>query len=100
MSELDGIETEEVPFEVEDKEAVVDDVPMEHDEVEHMDDDVEDLGPDDEDFDDVEFEEQDDGPAVATARRDLNLAVNTVLNQQVNSLARTELDVVEARAHL
>ena len=100
MSELDGIETEEVPFEVEDKEAVTDDVPMEHDEVEHMDDDVEDLGPDDEDLDDVEFEEQDDGPAVATARRDLNLAVNTVLNQQVNSLARTELDVAEARAHL
>ena len=72
MSELDGIETEEVPFEVEDKEAVTDDVPMEHD-VDHVDDhEVDDVELDDEDFDDVDFEEEEDGPAVATARRDLN----------------------------
>ena len=59
-----------------------------------------DLDEDEAHFDEVEFEAEEDGPAVASARRDLNLAVNTVLNQQVNSLARTELDVAEARAHL
>ena len=100
MSEEDKVDIEDAPFEVEDKDAVLDDVPMEHD-VDHVDDhEVDDVELDDEDFDDVDFEEEEDGPAVATARRDLNLAVNTVLNQQVNSLARTELDVAEARAHL
>lgn len=108
MSEKDDVDIEDPPFEVgdkdavvEDKDAVVDDVHVEHDEFDPMDvDETEDIELDDEDFDDVDFEEEDDGPAVATARRDLNLAVNTVLNQQVNSLARTELDVAEARAHL
>ena len=106
MSEKDDVDIEEVPFEVDDKDAVLDDVPMEHEEMEPVDEvAVEDdaLGEDaldDEDLDEVDFEEEEDGPAVATARRDLNLAVNTVLNQQVNSLARTELDVAEARAHL
>ena len=101
MSEEDKIDIEEAPFEVGDKDAVHDDVPMEHKEEDHMDEvAVEDDALEDEDLDDVDFEEEGDGPAVATARRDLNLAVNTVLNQQVNSLARTELDVAEARAHL
>ena len=101
MSEEDKIDIEEAPFEVGDKDAVHDDVPMEHKEEDHVDEvAVEDDALEDEDLDDVDFEEEGDGPAVATARRDLNLAVNTVLNQQVNSLARTELDVAEARAHL
>ena len=87
MSEEDKVDIEDAPFELEDKDAS-DDVPMEHD-VDHVDDrEVDDVELADEDFDDVDFEEEEDGLAVATARRDLNLAVNTVLNQQVNSLAR------------
>jgi len=56
--------------------------------------------PDYDDLDEVEFEEIEDAPTVAAASRGLGLAVDAVLSQQVNSLARTEVDVAEARAHL
>ena len=62
MSEEDKVDIEDAPFEVEDKDAVLDDVPMEHD-VDHVDDhEVDDVELDDEDFDDVDFEEEEDGP--------------------------------------
>lgn len=54
----------------------------------------------DEALDGVEFEDSDDAPLVASASRGLDLAVGSVLSQQINSLARTELDVAEAKAHL
>jgi len=56
--------------------------------------------PDYDDLEEVDFDEAEDAPTVAAASRGLGLAVDAVLSQQVNSLARTEVDVAEARAHL
>ncbi|DAC35944.1 MAG TPA: hypothetical protein HA286_04610 [Candidatus Poseidoniaceae archaeon] len=92
MPEDQDLVVEEAPFEVaEGKDMPVEDLPLEdHDETDFTGEEEDFV---DEELDDVEFEEEEDRPAMASARRNLDSAVSTVLNRQVNSLARTELDV-------